>query len=291
VYKDMRLRDKVALITGSARGIGRAVALRFAQEGAVVIVNYAHNDCEGSSVVDEIRAMGREAIAIEADVSSGEQVKRMVEMAVRAFDRVDIWMNNAGADIVAEFADTVGEVAPPNPARPGGAINLAPTERVPGRDGVSLAGETLEERKLQRLLDVDVKGTFLCCRAIAPVMQAQGGGCIINVSWDHAISGGMAGAYSTMFAAAKGAVHSLSMSLARELAPAIRVNVIAPGWIHTNLTQHQAENVQEALRQEIPMKRWGEPGDVAEAALYLASPEAAFITGQVIIVNGGVIMY
>ncbi len=247
----MRLRDKVALITGSGRGIGRAVALRFAQEGAVVIVNYAHNDCEGSSVVDEIRAMGREAIAIEADVSSGEQVKRMVEIAVRAFDRVDIWMNNAGADIVAEFAS-----------------------------------ETLEERKLQRLLDVDVKGTFLCCRAIAPVMQAQGGGCIINVSWDHAISGGMAGAYSTMFAAAKGAIHSLSMSLARELAPTIRVNVVAPGWIRTNLTQHQVENGQET-----PMKRWGEPGDVAEAALYLASPEAAFITGQVIIVNGGVIMY
>ncbi len=284
----MRLRDKVALITGSGRGIGRAVALRFAQEGAVVIVNYAHNDCEGSSVVDEIRALGREAIAIEADVSSGEQVKRMVEMAVRAFDRVDIWMNNAGADIVAEFADNVGEVALPHP---GGAINLAPTEGAPGRDGVSLAGETLEERKLQRLLDVDVKGTFLCCRAIAPVMQAQGGGCIINMSWDHAISGGMAGAYSTMFAAAKGAVHSLSMSLARELAPTIRVNVIAPGWIRTNLTQHWAEDVQEAFLQETPMKRWGEPGDVAEAALYLASPEAAFITGQVIIVNGGVVMY
>lgn len=250
----MRLQDKVALITGSGRGIGRAIALRFAQEGATIVVNYAHNDCEGSAVVAEIRAMGRAAIAIEADVSSEAQVKRMIEMAVRAFDRIDIWVNNAGADIVGEF----------------------PVE-APG------------EQKLQRLLDVDVKGTFLCCRAIAPVMQAQGGGCIINMSWDHAVSGGMAGAH--VFAAAKGAVHSLSMSLARELAPAIRVNVIAPGWIHTRLTQHQPEDLQESLRQATPMKRWGEPADVAEAALYLASSEAAYVTGQVVLVNGGVIMY
>jgi 3-oxoacyl-[acyl-carrier protein] reductase len=252
----MRLQDKVALITGSGRGIGRAIALLFAQEGASIIVNYAHNDCEGSSVVDDIRAIGRSAIAIEADVSSGEQVKRMLEMAIRAFDRIDIWINNAGADIITEFP-----------------------------------GEAPEEKKLQRLLDVDVKGTFLCCRAISPVMQAQGSGSIINVSWDHAVSGGMMGAYSTMFAAAKGAVHSLSMCLARELAPTIRVNVVAPGWIQTSMTRSQPANLQESLHQKIPMKRWGESTDVAAAALYLASPEAAFITGQVIMVNGGVIMY
>lgn len=252
----MRLQEKVALITGSGRGIGRAVALRFAQEGAAVIVNYAHNDCEGSSVVEEIRAMGREAIAIEADVSSGEQVKRMVEMAVRAFERVDIWMNNAGADVV----------------------------NVPW-------GEMSEEMKLQRLLDVDVKGTFLCCRAIAPVMQAQGGGCIINMSWDHAVSEGFVGAYATIFAAAKGAVHSLSMCLARELAPTVRVNVIAPGVIRTNLARQQPEYSPEAWRLAAPMKRLGEPADVAEAALFLASSEASFITGQTIMVDGGVIMY
>ncbi len=120
-------------------------------------------------------------------------------------------------------------------------------------------------------------------------MQAQGDGCIINMSWDHAVSGGMAGAH--VFAAAKGAVHSLSMSLARELAPAIRVNVIAPGWIRTSLTQHQPEDLQASLRQATPMKRLGEPADVADAALYLASSEAAYVTGQVIMVNGGLIMY
>jgi 3-oxoacyl-[acyl-carrier protein] reductase len=144
-------------------------------------------------------------------------------------------------------------------------------------------GETSEE-KLRRLLDVDAKGTFLCCRAVIPVMQTQGVGCIINMSWDHAITEGMAGVDATMLAAAKGAVHSLSMSLARELAPIIRVNVIAPGWIRT-------DKLVKLNNTAIPAGRWGEPADVAEAALYLASPEASFVTGQVIMVNGGDIMY
>lgn len=235
----MRLHDKVALITGSSRGIGRAIALRFAQEGAKIVVHHGHNDDEVAGVVAEIQAMGRDALAMTADVSSAEQVKRLVEVATGAFGRLDIWVNNAGAATMAEFS-----------------------------------GERLEE-KLRRLLDVDVKGTFLCCRAVTPVMQAQGSGCIINMSWDRAISGGMAGAEATIFAAAKGAVHSLSLSLARELAPTIRVNVIAPGWIDEGEPSGQA----------------GEPADVAGAALYLASPEASFVTGQVIVVNGGAIMH
>src|SRR2546429_66768 len=115
-------------------------------------------------------------------------------------------------------------------------------------------------------------------------MQSQGAGCIINMSRDHAITGGMAGTAATMLAGAKGAVHSLSMSLARELAPTIRVNVIAPGRIRTGKSV-ELNNIA------IPMGRWGEPADVAEAALYLASPDASFVTGQVIMVNGGDIMY
>src|SRR5258708_17229683 len=199
----MRLRDEVALINGASGDIGRPIALRFAQEGAKVIVNFAHDESRANSLVDEIRAKGRDALAVAADVSSSEQVKRMVEMAINTFGRVDILVNNASA-----CSMTVNQSA----------------------------GVTSEE-KLRRLLDVDVKGTFLCCRAITPVMQVQGAGCIINMSWDHAISGGMADAH--VFAAAKGAVHSLSMSLARELAPGIRVNVISPAWIRTSLTQQQ----------------------------------------------------
>jgi 3-oxoacyl-[acyl-carrier protein] reductase len=246
----MRLRDEVALITGASGDIGRAIALRFAQEGAKIIVNFAHDESRASSLVDEIRATGRDALAVAADVSSSEQVKRLVEIAINTFGRVDILVNNASACSITVNQST---------------------------------GETSGE-KLRRLLDVDVKGTFLCCRAITPVMQAHGAGSIINMSWDHAITGGMAGTDATMLAAAKGAVHSLSMSLARELAPTIRVNVIAPGWIRTG----KLVNLNNTA---IPLNRWGEPADVAEAALYLASPEASFVTGQVIMVNGGDILY
>ena len=246
----MRLRDEVALITGASGDIGRAIALRFAQEGAKIIVNFAHDESKANSLVDEIRATGRDALAVAADVGSIEQVKRLVEIAINTFGRVDILVNNASACGITVNQST---------------------------------GETSEE-KLRRLLDVDVKGTFLCCRTITPLMQAQGAGCIINMSWDHAITEGMAGTDATMLAAAKGAVHSLSMSLARELAPTIRVNVIAPGWIRT------AKSVK-LHNPAIPVGRWGEPADVAEAALYLASSQASFVTGQVIMVNGGHIMY
>jgi 3-oxoacyl-[acyl-carrier protein] reductase len=246
----MRLRDEVALITGASGDIGRAIALRFAQEGAKIIVNFAHDESRASSLVDEIRATGRDALAVAADVSSSEQVKRLVEITINTFGRVDILVNNASACSMT----------------------------------VNQSADVTSEEKLRRLLDVDVKGTFLCCRAITPLMQVQGAGCIINMSWDHAITGGMAGTDATMLAAAKGAVHSLSMSLARELAPTIRVNVIAPGWIRTS-------KLVKLNNPAIPVGRWGEPADVAEAALYLASSEASFVTGQVIMVNGGDIIY
>ncbi|HJT56026.1 MAG TPA: SDR family oxidoreductase [Ktedonobacteraceae bacterium] len=252
----MRLHNKVALITGATGQIGRAIALRFAQEGAKIVVNYTHDGKQASSLVDEIHAMGRDALAVATDVSSSEQIRRLIKMAVTTFGCVDILVNNASAYMT---------------------INQS-------------SGEASEE-KLRRLLDVDVKGTFLCCRAITPLMQAQGAGCIINMSWDHAITGGMAGVEATMLAAAKGAVHSLSMSLARELAPTIRVNVIAPGGIRHDELSSQAKGLLGTHQQAIPLRRLGEPRDVAEAALYLASAEAAFVTGQVILVNGGDSMY
>ena len=253
----MRLHDNVALITGATGEIGRAIALCFAREGAKIIVNYAHDESTAVTLVNEIRAMGRDALAFAADISSAEQVKQLIDMAVNTLGRVDILVNNASAYNVLQ-------------------------KEFPNQNS---------EQKLRRLLDVDVKGTFLCCRAVIPVMQTQGAGCIINMSWDHAITEGMAGVEATMLAAAKGAVHSLSMSLARELAPAIRVNVIAPGWIHHDQLSPQTKGLSEAHQQAIPLERPGEPADVAEAALYLVSSEASFVTGQVIMVNGGDIMY
>src|SRR5215469_10741078 len=217
----MRLRDRVALITGASGDIGRAIALRFAQEGAKIIVNFAHDEGRASNLVDEIRATGRDALAVAADVSSSEQVRRLVETAINTYGRVDILVNNASACSMT----------------------------------MNQSASLTSGEKLRLLLDVDVRGTFLCSRIVTPLMQSQGAGCIINMSWDHAITGGMPGVDATMLAAAKGAVHSLSMSLARELAPTIRVNVIAPGRIRTG----ESEKLDSTT---IPLGHWGEPADV-----------------------------
>jgi 3-oxoacyl-[acyl-carrier protein] reductase len=250
----MRLSDKVAVITDGGRGIGRAIALRFAQEGAKVVVHHAHHaDNEGQRVVDEVRALGRDVIAVAADVRSEEQVHHLVEAAIAAFGRIDIWVNSAEAHI---FTDALSD-----------------------------------EEKLQMALDVDVRGTFVCCRMVLPVMQAQGSGCIINMSWDEALVEGMPGIEASIYAAAKGAVHSLSLCLAREFAPAIRVNVLAPGEMDTEVTARLPEQMIATVRTDTPMGRRVEPADVAEAAVYLASNEARFITGQTILVNGGRVMY
>lgn len=250
----MRLSDKVAVITDGGRGIGRAIALRFAQEGAKVVVHHAHHaDNEGQGVVDEVRALGRDVIAVAADVRSEEQVQRLVEAVVAAFGRIDIWVNSVEAHI---FTDALSD-----------------------------------EEKLQLALDVDVRGTFVCCRAVLPVMQAQGSGCIINMSWDEALVEGMPGTEASIYAAAKGAVHGLSLCLAREFAPSIRVNVLAPGAMNTEVVARLPEEMVTMGRAETPMGRRVEPADVAEAAVYLASHEARFITGQTILVNGGRVMY
>ena len=169
--------------------------------------------------------------------------------------RVDVWVNNAGADVLT------GEAA------------------------------TWEwERKLDVLLAVDLKGTIACSYAAGEVMRRQErGGTIVNMSWDH-VTTGMAGDDPQLFAAVKGGVLAFSRSLARRLAPDVRVNVLCPGWIETSFGEQVDREFHRSVAQDTPLGRWGRPQDVASAALYLASPEAAFVTGQALCVNGGVVM-
>lgn len=249
-----RLQGKTAVVTGASSGIGRAIALSFAAEGADVIVNYLNSAEAAQKVVAEIRAMGRASRAIRADVARLEDVKMLIAEARSLFRTIDVWVNNAGADILT---------------------------------GTNAAGT--DHEKLERLLDVDLRGTLYCCWEIGPIMRGQGGGVIINMSWDLAVHG-LEGRNPQIFAAVKAGVLGFSRSLARQLAPQVRVNVLAPGWIHTGFAAGtMSEDYYRARLQDIPLGRFGKPADVAQAALFLASDEASYITGQVLNINGGVI--
>ena len=252
----MRLQGKVACITGAGQDIGQAIALRFAQEGAIVLLNDLWHRDTLSRLVAEMSMSGQQTSVVDGDVTSETEVKRMLESALQTYQHIDIWVNAATG---AQFA-------------------------VVEQEASGLHGYTEEER-FRRLLHIDVKGTFVCCRAVAPVMQTQGSGCIINMSWDAALIEGAAAMDHSIFAAAKGAVHSLSMSLAREYAPAVRVNVIAPGSMDVG------SDYPHIVEQKPPLGRFCTPDDVAQAALYLASPQSSYITGQTVVVNGGNIMF
>ena len=249
-----RLVNKTAVITGASSGIGRAVARLFARHGARVVVNYRRPRASAEELVREITARGGEAHALQADVSSPDEVARLIETAGALLGRIDIWANIAGADILT------GE---------GGS--LQPSE------------------KLERLIEIDLKGTIYCCWGVAPLMKAAGSGVILNMSWDLALHG-MEGRNPEMFAAVKAGVLGFSKCLARSYAPEVRVNDLAPGWIETAFAKEiMRPDVYERVIERTPLRRFGVPEDVAHAALYLASDEAAFITGQTLRVNGGLV--
>ncbi len=248
-----RLADQVAVVTGASRGIGRAIARALAREGARVVVNYARSRGGAEGVVAEILAAGGAARAIQADVSRTGEVDRLLESTRAAFGRLHLWVNNAGADILTGEARTW-------PA----------------------------ERQWDEVMAVDLKGTWIGSRAAAESMRQDGGGAIVNLSWDH-VEHGMGNPTAAIYAAAKGGVAALSRCLAREFAPTVRVNVVAPGWIRTQWLDGAGAEIQERVREATPLGRSGTPDDVAGAVLFLASPEAAFITGQTLLVNGGVV--
>ncbi len=244
-----------AVVTGSSSGIGRAIALALADAGADVAI-HGRRAAAAAEVAAQIVQMGRRAPVLLADLAEPAQIERLVGEAWSALDgRVDLWINNAGADVLT-----------------GGALHLPFAER------------------LQRLLEVDLRATLLCSHLVGARMAAQGGGQIINVGWDQAMTGGVGTESGQLFAAAKAGIAGFSKALARGLAPAVRVNVVAPGWIETAWGETVNRPLYERLRSQTPMQRWGTPEDVAAAVLFLASPAASFLTGQTLMVNGGVVM-
>ena len=220
-----------------------------------MLTTYRRSEAAARAVVDGITARGGRALVARADLGTRAGCEALVAEARERLGGFDVWVNNAGADVL--------------------------TEDAAGWDW---------ERKLDLLLAVDLKGTIACSYAAGAVMREQAaGGAIVNMSWDH-VATGMAGDDPELFSAVKAGVLSYSKSLARALAPRVRVNVLCPGWIETAFAQQADDEFRRSVAESTPLRRWGRPADVAAAALYLASPEASFITGQAINVNGGVVM-
>jgi NAD(P)-dependent dehydrogenase (short-subunit alcohol dehydrogenase family) len=241
-----------AVVTGSTHGIGRAIALDLAGAGADVLIHGRHESA-ALELVDQVTALGVHSRAIIADLRDTGQFSEIIDMAWNELGRIDIWINNAGVDTLTGDA----------------------------------AGWPFE-RKLSELLAVDVTATILLSRAVGDRLKAAGSGVIINMGWDQAETG-IEGDSGQLFGAAKSAVMAFSKSLALTLAPQVRVNCLAPGWIRTAWGESASARWQERVRRETPLGRWGLPEDVARTVRWLVSPAANFITGQSIRINGGAV--
>ncbi len=245
------LANSIAVVTGSSRGIGRQIAVELASAGASVVVHAGHDARAAAETSRQVQAEGVPSLVAVADLAHLPAHDALIEKAWNWQGGVDIWVNNAGADVLT------GEHRQ----------------------------ETFEER-LDRLWRVDVRAAIRLSRHVGAKMVERGSGVILNIGWDGA-ERGMAGETAELFAAAKGAVMAFTRSLAQSLAPRVRVNCLALGWIKTAWAESASEYWQQRARRESLVGRWGEPRDVAQAARFLVSPAAAFITGQVIPVNGG----
>ena len=250
----MSLAGRIAVVTGASSGIGQAIALACAKAGADLVVSYQHNRQGIDETVRRVGEAGRVAVPVQVDVSREADVERLSRAVQEHFGRVDVWINNAGADILT-----------------------------------SRGAKLSRAEKLDLLLAVDVRGTVVASWAAVGLMRAGAGGVILNMSWDH-VTQGMKGENPILYSVAKGAIASFSRSLAREVAPSIRVNILAPGFIETAFGEEADPTWREEVVARTPMARWGVPEDVAQAAVFLASDAAGFLTGQTLAVNGGVVM-
>ena len=247
----MLLDGKTALVTGASRGIGRAIALCLAAEGARVAINYAGNVKAAEEVKAIIEAAGGTAILCQADIADSAAVEAMIADVVKEFGTIDILVNNAGIT----------------------------------RDTLLMR---MKDEDFAKVLDTNLKGVFYCTKAVSKLMMKKRSGRIVNMA---SVVGLVGNAGQTNYAAAKAGVIGFSKSAAKELASrGITVNVVAPGFIGTDMTAGLPESVKEKMLQDIPLGRMGEPEDVANAVLFLASDQASYITGQVVNVDGGMVM-
>jgi len=247
----MDLQNKVAIITGGASGIGRAITLEFARLGCKVVINFHTSEAAAKSLVDEISGFGGSALAVQADVGNFEDAKKLVQAALDTFGGLNILVNNAG--IIA--------------------------------DNLLLR---MTEDQFDSVLQTNLKGVWNMCKsALKPLLKAEYGR-IVNVS---SVSGVMGNSGQTNYSAAKAGIIGLSKALAREIASrSVTVNVVAPGFIETAMTKTLSEDLVNTWKQTIPMKRFGQPEEVAKAITFLAGPDAGYITGHVLEVDGGIVM-
>ena len=248
----VNLKGYRTIVLGSTSGIGRAVALALGEAGADVIV-HGRSWAAAEEVADVIRERGTRSASLIADLADRDAGDRLVEEAWSLWEGLDAWLHIAGADTLT------GEAA-------------------------SLPFDA----KLDLLWTVDVAATIRLCRAVGQRMKDEGHGVIVTMGWDQAESG-MEGDSGELFSATKGAIMAFTRSLALSLAPSVRVNALAPGWIMTEWGQGASESWHQRVVRETPLARWGTPDDVAQVACFLVSPAAGFLTGQIVRVNGGAV--
>lgn len=247
----MLLKDKVAIVTGSSRGIGSATAVKFAEHGADLVINYNSDHENAQKTAKKVRELGRNAIVVQANVAEAEDAKKLIKNAIKEYDRIDILVNNAGIT----------------------------------KDGLLLR---MKEEDFNKVVDVNLKGTFNCTKQAIRYMMKQRFGKIVNLS---SVVGLMGNAGQSNYAASKAGVVGFTKAIAREVSKrGINVNAVAPGYIDTDMTEELPKKVKEEMLDNIPLNRFGKAEDVANVIMFLVSPLASYINGQTINIDGGMLM-